>query len=43
MIRQWRQAFAHASSGVPVSCNEEDEEGDQDGGNDRPFNCIGGL
>jgi len=40
VICQWRLAFPHASSGVQVSCNEENEESDQNGGNDGPFNCI---
>lgn len=43
VICQWRLAFPHASSGVQVSCNEENEESDQNGGNDGPFNCISSL
>ncbi len=28
---------------MQISCNEENEESDQDGGNDGPFNCISSL
>ena len=43
MIPQRRQAFLHPPLRVQVSAEEEGDEEEEDGADDGPFDCVGGL